>query len=54
MWQWVIWTSQICGSECQGFTRTKPLVLTKNRSLTPLLVWELTLLRIGSTSHAKT
>jgi len=28
-WQQVIWTSQICGSECQGFTRTMPLVLTK-------------------------
>jgi len=31
MWQQVIWTSQICGSECQGFTRTKPLVLTKKQ-----------------------
>jgi len=29
MWQRVVWTSQICGSECHGFTRTKPLVLTK-------------------------
>jgi len=31
MWQRVIWTSQICCSECQGFTRTKPLVLTKKQ-----------------------
>jgi len=29
MWQRVIWTSQICCSECQGSTRTKPLVSTK-------------------------
>jgi len=29
MWQRVIWTSQICGFECRGSTRTKPLVLTK-------------------------
>jgi len=53
MWQRVIWTSQTCGSECQGFTRTKPLVLTKNRLLTLPLVWELTLLRGTSTSHAR-
>jgi len=31
MWQRVIWTSQIYGSECHKFTRTKPLVLTKKQ-----------------------
>jgi len=31
MWQQLIRTSQIYGSECHRFTRTKPLVLTKEQ-----------------------
>jgi len=32
MWQRIIRTSQIYGSECHRFTRTKPLVLNKKTS----------------------
>jgi len=37
--------AKIYSSERQNFTRTKPLVLTKNKSLTLFLVWRLKLLK---------
>jgi len=45
LWQSQFGQCQIYSSERQNFTRTKPLMLTKNKSLTLFLVWRLKLLK---------